>query len=401
MTSSNSSTSIAIEYPFVRLGGQQLFLSDLARSMLKIDPSLKIYWFYEFGDPSSLDIDHIHFIQLKVPPWFSPRTNHPIFCSLFSFLRLICRQISIFRYSLVFSIDAFIVSTLYGSIASALARILLKSRIYWLVGGEPAVIEPLLFRFLPLFNVKSLIDGVVAWPAAFSQLSNKGFESSKFRVSHIGKVDTSVFHPYPSAKVQELRKSIGFTDSHTVIGWVGRLHRDMQCMNTLRLFRRLYHYDPIKYRLLLVGGFITDGPNDSLASSFKDEFFDYIHQHNLSDAIHFTDWVPRSRVVELVNCMDVVPLLEEDPHGGSILREAMACGKLVLTVDGPSHVQSSFISHQTTGILVDSANFMDNSFNTIITLDKSSQEARQIGLAACQYAKDSLSFDSLALSILL
>ena len=64
--------------------------------------------------------------------------------------------------------------------------------------------------------------------------------------------------------------------------------------------------------------------------------------------------------------MDIVPLLESDPHGGSILREAMACGKLVLTVDGPSHAQTSFITHQTTGLLVDSATFLNDAFDAVL-----------------------------------
>ena len=37
-----------------------------------------------------------------------------------------------------------------------------------------------------------------------------------------------------------------------------------------------------------VGGFIIDD-NDKTTSSFKDQFWDYIYKHDLSNGIYFTD----------------------------------------------------------------------------------------------------------------
>ena len=67
--------------------------------------------------------------------------------------------------------------------------------------------------------------------------------------------------------------------------------------------------------------------------------------------------------------MDVVPLLARDPQGGSIIREAMAAGKLTVSVDGPSKVQSE-IMKEDYSLLVPSKNFAHEAAQSFLQIYK-------------------------------
>ena len=99
------------------------------------------------------------------------------------------------------------------------------------------------------------------------------------------------------------------------------------------------------------------------------------------------------RVPELISAMDVVPLLEEDPRGGSILREAMACGKVIITVDGKSGAQREWVNHLDNGILVASDNFIDESASWIQKLKYDSHLYEKIGNSGVAYCKEKMGFE--------
>ena len=104
---------------------------------------------------------------------------------------------------------------------------------------------------------------------------------------------------------------------------------------------------------------------------------------------------PQAVIDAMANAMDVVPLLEPDPHGGSILREAMAAGRLALSVDGPSRVQRSFM-HDAHAVLVPSATYLESAAQAVLALAADPARREALGDAAARYARDQMSFRRLA-----
>jgi len=88
-------------------------------------------------------------------------------------------------------------------------------------------------------------------------------------------------------------------------------------------------------------------------------------KNNYYEKVIFTGKVKYSSVPKYISLMDVVPLIDNDPHGGSILREAMSCGKVVITVNGVSNAQSDFIENNVDGILIKSKDRVCNAANII------------------------------------
>jgi hypothetical protein len=93
----------------------------------------------------------------------------------------------------------------------------------------------------------------------------------------------------------------------------------------------------------------------------------------------------------VTNAMDVVPLLEPDPHGGSIVREAIAAGRVALSVDGPSAVQREFMKPGHS-ILVPSVGYLDHAVEAVIRLAHAPAERLALGTAAATYAASSMTF---------
>jgi len=105
------------------------------------------------------------------------------------------------------------------------------------------------------------------------------------------------------------------------------------------------------------------------------------------------------QVNRYVNAMDIVPLLEEDPQGGSIVREAMACGRIALSVDGTSGTQRRFMPAGA-AILVPPGQFVAAAADAILTLADDPQARATIGKNARRYAVHHMSFDAQAVTLL-
>jgi glycosyltransferase involved in cell wall biosynthesis len=112
----------------------------------------------------------------------------------------------------------------------------------------------------------------------------------------------------------------------------------------------------------------------------------------------FTGWVPFERVPSLLCAMDVVPLLEHDPQGGSIIREAMACGRVAMTVDGKSGTQSRFVSGNT-GVLLSPARHMEDAVNYLADRRRECEEFYRLGISARRFAETHMSFGAVANAI--
>jgi glycosyltransferase involved in cell wall biosynthesis len=154
----------------------------------------------------------------------------------------------------------------------------------------------------------------------------------------------------------------------------------MQVKYTIEMCRLLIESGFNQFHLLIVGGGI-----------WFEEMEAKLADYNLSPYTTLTNWVMPFEVNGLLNCMDVVPLLEEDPQGGSIVREAMACGKIALSVDGVSGTQASFMKPDAT-ILVDRESFISRAADEIVKICNDPQIIRDKGAKARAYAQKELTY---------
>ena len=178
-------------------------------------------------------------------------------------------------------------------------------------------------------------------------------------------VDYKLFSP---KKLKNLREKIGILEDDFVIGWVGRLTEQMEIEETFDVFEELLKKNPKKVKILIVG----DG-------NLKAKLIKRAIKKKYIDLVYFIGFVPYEKVPYYISEMDVVPLIHHDPHGGSIIREAMSCGKVALTVDGDSGTQREFITHMKDGLLVSSENRIQKAANLIVWLIENKQERIRIG----------------------
>ncbi|OZA42181.1 MAG: hypothetical protein B7X83_00130 [Polynucleobacter sp. 17-46-58] len=274
-----------------------------------------------------------------------------------------------------------------GSFVAGLAAKAVGARHFRLVGCSLAQVERTLYKFYRWCGIDKLIDGYFGWPPVFRELAARGVRPSKF-IELKSAVDTELFAPEDKTQVMEFRRSLGIADDELVIGWIGRLSPDMQCGNTLEVCSRLRDAGLQKFKFLVVGSGVG-----------KDWFEKLITQKGLQDCTVLTGWVPMKMVPHYVNAMDIVPLLELDPHGGSIVREAMACGRVALSVDGISGAQRLFMPEEC-AVLVPSDGFIEAATAEILRLASDSRELEAMGSRARQYAQVHMSFESQVESML-
>jgi glycosyltransferase involved in cell wall biosynthesis len=182
----------------------------------------------------------------------------------------------------------------------------------------------------------------------------------------------------------EFRRSLGIADDELVIGWIGRTNRNMQVWQTVCLCRLLVEKGFTRFKLLIVGG------GDDFNLLVKT-----IESSGLADRSILTGWIAYDKINTYINAMDIIPLLETDPHGGSIVREAMATGRVALSVDGPSRVQSTFMAGDH-AILIDSESYLENAAEAVVGLAERPERIREIGAAAVQYTRLNMSFDAVS-----
>ena len=165
-----------------------------------------------------------------------------------------------------------------------------------------------------------------------------------------------------------MRNTLRIPHDSLVIGWVGRLTAQMEIEETFDVFEALLEKNQKKIKMLIVG----DGP-------LKQKLQSRASKGNYTHLVHFVGFVHYEEVPKYISAMDVVPLIHYDPHGGFILREAMSCGKVALTVDGDSRTQTELIDHNIDGILVPSENRVIEAAKQIIWLKENEDQRLIIG----------------------
>lgn len=267
-----------------------------------------------------------------------------------------------------------------GSLIAGLAARRTGVRHFRLVGCSLRQVEPTLYRVYRWCGIDRLIDGYFGWPAVFAELAGRGVPPRKF-IELNNAVDTELFLPLPASEREQIRCTLGIAPDEVVVGWIGRISPDMQVGNTVQLCATLRRRGLDRFRLLLVGG----GP-------WMDGLRAIISELGLADRSLLTGWVPMEQVCRYINAMDIVPLLEPDPQGGSIVREAMACGRVALSVDGASGTQRRFMQADH-AVLVPPQQFLERAADAVLSLASDPSARDRIGGNARRYAVSEMSFD--------
>lgn len=367
---------ILFYYPSIGLGGQQTQILQVAEQ-LKLKGH-RVSWLYQYG--TELKDLATQFCQLKRV--FAPKFNQ----SRLGLFRIINRwlyynlvELQLRFYTRKWDVDVILMSNTIDSRVGN--RVVQRSGLkhFRLLGGSMAQVEPHLLKSYYKLNTDKYVHAYFGWPAVFEELKTQKVPAYKF-INMPFAVNTNKFFPLAKEDVQSFRNNLGISNEITVIGWVGRTAMNMQLWDTLRLGRMLKERGVCGFKLLFIG-----------AGSAFEHLQEEVKKNNLSDETILTGWIPYDEVNKYINAMDIVPLLESDPQGGSIVREAMACGRVALSVDGPSGTQALFM-RPGTSILVNSDNYLVEAANCVEQLIGKADEIDGIGKAGRDYVMKNLRF---------
>ncbi|MBI4375233.1 MAG: glycosyltransferase family 4 protein [Elusimicrobia bacterium] len=363
---------IAFYYESMNLGGQQTQTYHIIKRIPPKDHEVHMIYLYGDGMQNAIAAHaKLHQIPIHLAgkdylfrPW-----------KLITILRALTAYCRSNRFDIIVSGSGL------GSLLCGLVARRLRIRHYRFIGCSLIQVEPTLYRFYRWICIDKLIDGYFGWQAVFEELKRKGVSQSKLFELRLC-VDTTMFFPFDTPKRDAVRNSLGIFSDEIVIGWVGRIATNMQVGNTVALCKELRDLGFHRFRLLLVGG----GP-------WFDGIQKLIRDWGLTDRTILTGWVPMSEVNQFINAMDIVPLLEEDPQGGSIVREAMACGRIALSVDGKSGTQRNFMVPGA-AVLVNPQDFVQEAARVIRNLVDKKEVMWEIGAKARAYAEQHLNFQA-------
>lgn len=364
--------NILFHYESLAIGGQQTQTLSILREIHQRGED-NLFFVYNYNDDLAGEFEK-YCTLIKIPVYLKAKD----YLKLWKLVLLIYKTA---KYLKAYNIETIVSGSGLSSLICGVAARLCGVKHYRIVGCSLVQVEKTLYRFYNIICIDKLIDGYFGWQEVFNQLKDKGVNVKKF-IHTNGSVDTNIFYPLPQYEVMQLKKKYAVPENMLVIGWVGRTSYDMQVKYTIEMCRVLLEREFDKFHLLIVGG-----------GSWFEQMVIKLEEYNLTSQATLTNWVAPSEVNGLLNCMDIVPLLEEDPQGGSIVREAMACGKIALSVNGISGTQASFMKPDAT-ILVDSESFIENAANEIIKIYESPENISTKGCKARSYAKKELSFAS-------
>jgi glycosyltransferase involved in cell wall biosynthesis len=367
----------------INFGGQQYYIHNLFKELKKINSNNKFlldlgYLFNESNDLESLFYETFKEVNYYSLPGRSKMVyiKNPI-KSILHISRTI-HSIRKKKYDVIFS------NGFYSFLICVILK-LFNKRIQHvrLIGGDLSRNERFYFnsiwRFVPLYKFTDL---VLAWPQQIHFLRTKNINVRTLDdFNSMYAVDSDLFCPKP--KNYELKKRLGIDPDYSVIGWVGRIAPDLEYPETLQMCQYIMlNFPDFKFKLLIIGNGmgVTDLYND-------------IDQMGLSDNVVHVSYVEQKFLPDYYSIIDYEVLLDLDPQGGSHVREAMACGRVVITVNGKSGVQSEIIQNNITGILVDPQNRIQDAALKIVNM--SNELKNEIGNnARCfitEYSYNSLS----------
>ena len=362
---------IVFFYESITWGGMQTLIYNLIKKLsLKSD---KVSWLYIYGEEfknnfsQSLDFS-------KIGCGYNGKDY------IFRPWKVIAAIFDTILYLKNNPADLIISSSGLGSLISGVAARILNIPHFRLLGNNMALSEPVTYRIFRLINLDFFIDRYFGLDAQLKQLLYKRVHPNKLVNMQSG-VDANFFYPLDKNKISKIKNELGYNENDIIIGWVGRVAINMQVKFTVKLFEELYSNNPKIFKLLIVGG----GP-------WLEDLKLLVSKKKFSNSVKFLGWQQLDRINYFYNVMDFVPLLEKDPWGGSIVREAMAAGSIAISVDGISKVQKEFMFGEH-AFLVSPENFIKDSANLIIELSKDKSKMLDISKKARDFACNNLTFE--------
>ena len=385
---------IAFQYFSTHLGGQQIQILNLARCFNSLGHD--VVWLYEekgavleefikYGNPISIPIN-----KNKILNKFYISRSFLILYNLLKKFFFLKKYFQLNTPELIISSDSLMSLIIGKSVRS------LNIKHFRLIGQDLQEYEKV-FRFYKILNIDRYIKFYFGWPLVYQSLLKKGVLEKKLAIFQYNAVDTSKFYPFDYKLRIKVKENLGFLKDEFIIGWVGRIEKINQAKNTLSLGKQLLDLGFSDFKILFVGGGLYVNGNEDL--TYINEFKEDAISLGLSENIIFSGWVDSNLIVNYLNIMDVVPMLEMDPSGGSILREAMASGSVALSVDGPSKSQREFMKPNNS-ILVSHENFIYEAAKEIIKLRKNPKRIKEIQKNAKIFSINNLSFENQANEIL-
>jgi glycosyltransferase involved in cell wall biosynthesis len=359
-------------YESMNVGGQQTQTYNIIKRMAAAGHELS--WAYLFGEGMQ-HLTEPHAALRRIPVTLKGRDY------LLRPWRVLQIRREVERFARERGAEIIVSGSGIGSLISGWAARRLGTPHFRLVGCSLIQVERALYRVYRWIRIDRLIDGYFGWPAVFDELRNKGVRDHKL-IELGDAVDTDTFFPMAESERQQVRASLGIAPDEIVIGWIGRIAENMQVGNTLALGALLRERGLANFRLLFVGG----GP-------WLDTLRSLAAQRGVLEQSIFTDWVPLTEVNKYINAMDIVPLLEADPQGGSIVREAMACGRVALSVDGVRGTQRRFMLPHA-AVLVKPRDFLGDAATECLRLAADPDARETLGRNARRFSESTMSFAS-------
>lgn len=369
------------------LGGQQMQIYNIASEMLKAD--LDVYWLVDYPGYFSdqfikcggnvVEINHTSALG---------RVYLPSKIKFFQLLDLFLKSFKMKKVIKNISPDVILVSDSLHTFLTFFPRKQKKVKVFRLIGQDILSYE-VFFKYYKILGIDRYVDIYFGFDKVYSDLHAIGINKSKFAKFTSNAVDTSKFYPNSIELKNSLKSQLKIPHNKLVIGWIGRIEKGNQCMNTLLLAEALLKRGFNRFLILFVGGgeFINGVENLEYVEYFKNQAI----LLGLSSHVFFTGWIDYEEVNNYINVMDIVPMLENDPAGGSILREAMSCGKVALSVDGPSHIQRDFMN-DSNSVLVGHIDFISLAANEILSLANDNDRLTRIGNNAREFCVNNMSF---------
>lgn len=273
----------------------------------------------------------------------------------------------------------------YTYIIAALACFLTSCKHGRFLGKEPSK-ERFLWKTFHLIPLHLFTDLYLGFSYGNKELASRGVKEEKL-IDLGNAVDSQLFKPiYSVEERREYREKLGVEKDEIVIGWVGRLYekingRDGELVFSLKMAKAMKEKGFNQFKFLVVGdGYWKDG--------LKERAIEY----NLEENMIYAGWQLPEKVPHFINLMDIVPLLDYDPIGGSIVREAMSCGSVVLSVNGKSGYQASWVKNNQNGILVADDNFIERAADVCIDLQKNPHKMKNLSRKGREYAVNHMDF---------
>ncbi len=277
-------------------------------------------------------------------------------------------------------IDIVVTNGTYTYAIGALAAFLSGIKHVRVLGKEPSK-EKFYWKYFNIIPLHKFTDLYFGFSFGNKELKSKGVENKKL-VDLGNAVDTQLFAPKLSAEeVTRKRIELGIGKDQLAIGWVGRIYANMEVKYTVDMAKSLLDLGFYNFKFLVIG----DGP-------WMDKLKEKIAGYGLSDYTIFMGWQPMAKIPELIQLMDIMPLLDNDPIGGSIVREAMSCGTTVLSVDGKSGYQAEWVKNNINGVLVKPENYIEAAAKACIDLYKNPEKRLALGKEGRAYAIKHMDF---------